>query len=209
MKTAQLSAQIRGKENLRILREQGIVPGIVYGRNTASLRIKFPRKALEKIMAGGRNTMIEVELGDRTETVMVRELQRHPVKGEIEHVDFYRISLQETMELEVPIVLIGEAAGVKEGGILTPGLRLLTVECLPTQVPTKIEADVSGLEIGDKLTVADLKIPAEVKLLTETDEVVATVSAARVVVEEVAPPAAEPEQEEASVEAGEEKLAAK
>ncbi len=124
--------------------------------------------------------------------VMCREIQRDPVRRELLHADFYQVDLTEEIETEIPVVLVGEAPGVKQGGILQNMLRTVIVSSLPTQIPERLEADISKLEIGDQLTVGDLEPPAGVRIVSSRESVIAL----------VIPPAIEEEEgEEAAEEA--------
>lgn len=186
------------KGRTRRLREAGLAPGVVYGGNKPNLKVQFKRKQLEQILTHsgrGSNTLLEVRFkagkGFETDTVMIRELQRDPIYHRLRHADFYRISLSERINAEVPLTLVGEAAGVKEGGRLQSFLRSLKVECLPAQIPSTIEVRVDGLHIGEKLTVVDLMLPEEIRVLHDLDEPVVGVAAARE--EEIESPKPEPE----------------
>ncbi|NPV92637.1 MAG: 50S ribosomal protein L25 [Firmicutes bacterium] len=182
-------------------RKGGLALGVIYGGGKPNLNVQFDRKRLESILAHsghGRNTLLEArvraENGEETDTVMIRELQRDPVRRHLRHADFYRISLSERIVTEVPLTLVGEARGVKEGGRLQSFLRSLRIECLPTQIPGAVEVKVDELGFGDRITVADLKLPAEIRVLNDRDESVVGIVAAR---EEEAPkPEVEPAGEE-------------
>ncbi len=144
----------------------------------------------------GENVIISLKAGDKTRTVIVKDLQTDPVRGDLLHVDLYQISLKERLKASVPIEVRGEAPGVKEGGILQHRLREIEVECLPTEIPEFIPVDVSGLSIGDSLHVKDLRVTGDLKILADGEESV--ISVVPPTVEEVAPPtpeevAAEPE----------------
>jgi len=192
-----------GKGKLRKVREAGRVPGVVYGGYKPNLNVQFDRKPLEHIISHsgrGMNTLFEIRLksdkGLETDTVMARELQRDPVYRRLRHADFYRISMSERITTEVHLAMGGEPVGVKEGGRLQPFLRSLRIECLPAQIPNAIEVKVDELRIGDRLTVADLKLPAEIRVLHDPDEPVAGVAAAKE--DEAAAPKPEMEPEAAA-----------
>jgi large subunit ribosomal protein L25 len=182
-------ADVRGR--VKPQRKGELTPGVIYGGDKPNLNVRFDRKKLESILSHsghGRNTLLEARVkvgkGTETDTVMVRELQRDPVHHYLRHADFYRISMSERIVAEVPPTLVGEARGVKAGGRLQSFLRALRVECLPAQIPGAVEVEVEELEIGDKLTVADLKLPVAIRVLNDPDEPVAGVVATR---EEEAP----------------------
>ncbi len=190
-----------GKGAARKLRAGGRVPAVYYGRGETSIPLTINLKELETVMHGsaGSNVIVDLKVsGDaaKDRKALIREIQRDPVAGSILHLDLQHISLTERITVEVPIVLLGTPIGVKDaGGILEHLLREVEVECLPTDIPSKLEVDVSGLQIGDTLHVSDIKAErAEIK--TEAERAIATVVPPTVLeevkpVEEVAP--AEPE----------------
>ncbi len=180
-----------GKGVARRLREAGNVPAIYYGRGETPVAISVQAKELELLLHGasGSNVIVDLkvegaEAADRK--AILREVQRHPVRGTILHVDLQHISLSERITVEVPIVLVGVPTGVKDGGgILEHNLREVEVECLPTEIPEKFAVDVSHLNIGDSVHVSDLVI-GNVKVNTEAERTVATV-VPPTVLEEVKP----------------------
>ncbi len=170
----------RGKGPARRLRQRGMAPGVVYGGGRPATAIAFDAGALERLLAtshGGLNTLIDLE-GDSPvagRTVIAKELQREPVRGQIIHVDFYEIDLKEKIEVSVPIHLVGQAAGVVLGGVLDQQQREVTLLCMPDSIPDEIEADISGMELGDSLHVRDLAVPEGVEFHTDDSLTVATV----------------------------------
>ncbi|HEU4725009.1 MAG TPA: 50S ribosomal protein L25 [Candidatus Eisenbacteria bacterium] len=180
-----------GKGVARRLREAGSVPAIYYGRGEAPVAISVHAKELETLLHGasGSNVIVDlkVEGADAADRkAILREVQRHPVRGTILHVDLQHISLSERITVEVPVVLVGVPTGVKDGGgILEHILREVEVECLPTDIPEKFTVDVSHLNIGDSVHVSDINF-GNVEVLTETDRSVATV-VPPTVLEEVKP----------------------
>lgn len=186
-----------GKNRVRRLRRDGQVPGIVYGSGRDPVAVAVDARALRAALhtTAGMNVLIDLAIanGDRkAETVMVKDVQRDIFVRDIIHVDFYAIDLARTVEAHVPITFIGQAAGIAEGGVFEVHLREFVVECLPTQIPERIEVNVSALAIGDSIHVRDLVVPPQVTAVTPPEEVVATVVVPKVV-EEVAPAAAAPE----------------
>jgi large subunit ribosomal protein L25 len=180
-----------GKGVARKLRSGGRVPGVYYGRGEDSIPLTVVLKDLESVIetADGSNVIVDLKFpGDaaKDRKALIREIQRDPVAGLILHLDLQHISLTERITVEVPIVLVGTPIGVKDaGGILEHLLREVEVECLPTDIPSKLEADVSALQIGDTLHVSDLKAErAEIK--TEADRAIAAV-VPPTVLEEVKP----------------------
>lgn len=163
----------RGKETNRRLRAAGRIPGVVYGHGIDPVALALDPVQLDrKIRAShaGMNTLIDlVGVGDlKGRTVLLKELQRDPIRGFPTHVDFYAIDVNETIEVEVPIHLKGVSPGVANGGgVVEHGLRELELKCLPNAIPDEIFADISTLGIGDSLHVSDLVLPEGVELLTD------------------------------------------
>jgi large subunit ribosomal protein L25 len=153
-----------GKSAARKIRREGKVPAIVYGLGTDPQPVAVPTRDFEHILhgPGGMNTLIGLEISGRQELVLARQLVRHPVRHTLVHVDFIRVRRDQAVAAEVPIHLIGEAQGVRDGGLLEQTTFTLSIEAKPADLPTGIEADVSHLTMGDQLTVGDLKLPAGV-----------------------------------------------
>jgi large subunit ribosomal protein L25 len=176
-----LSAEPRsgvGKGVNRKLRAAGRIPGVVYGKKREPQAIQLDPTALERLLRGsgaGLNTLIDLSIGGRTDTVLVKELQRHPVLGAFWHVDFYQVDLTRKITVAVPIHFVGKARGVEFGGILDHPLRELEVECLPRSIPEFVEVDVSNLEIGQAIHVSELVLPEGVEVKTDATLPVASV----------------------------------
>jgi large subunit ribosomal protein L25 len=170
------------------LRREGKVPAVVYGLGTDSVSITVPARELQHILAGeaGVNTLINLDVDGESVLTLARQIHRHPTKGILVHVDFVRISRDVAVTAEIPIHLLGEAEGVKDGGLLEQLLFHLTVEAMPGNIPVAIEIEVDALGIGDQLRVEDLTLPEGVATHAEPDFVVAQVAAPRVVTEEEA-----------------------
>lgn len=186
-----------GKSGARQLRKSGRVPAVVYGQGRQSQAVAVDSKALKTTLHthAGLNVLIDLGIqadgGEDKQLVMVKDLQRNIFTHDITHVDFHVISLEETLETHVPVILLGTPKGVIDGGVLEQHLREVLVECLPTQIPEHFEVDVSGLTIGHALHAGELTIPEGVTLLTATGQVVATVLQPRVEEAPAAPAAAE------------------
>ena len=190
-----------GKGVARKLRQAGRIPAVYYGRGEDPIVLAVGLKDLQEVIekADGSNVIVDLKVdGDGTgdRKALIREIQRDPVVGNILHLDLQHISLTEKITVEVPIELTGIPIGVKDGGgILEHVLREVEVECLPTDIPAHLEADVTMLNIGDSLHVSDLKAE-RVTILTEADRPIATV-VPPTILEEAAPAteeaAAEPE----------------
>lgn len=200
MERVALKVQVRdsvGKGAARSLRRSGLVPGVVYGRGFEPRAVAVEARALAAALhtQAGMNVLIDLDLPDGARsgptTVVVKDTQRDLFRHQLIHVDFHAISLTDTIEMRVPVVLKGAARGVSEGGIIEHHLREVLVECLPTQIPDQIELNVTDLLVGRSLHASDLRVPEGVTLLTAPDEVVVTIVAPRVH-EEAAPAAAAP-----------------
>src|SRR6185369_12286045 len=154
----------KGKGVARRLRVDGRVPGVYYGRGEDSIALTVGLKDLMSVLesADGSNVIVDLKLSGaaaKDRKALIREIQRDPVAGSILHLDLQHISLTERITVEVPVVLVGTPTGVKDGGgILEHLLREVEVECLPTDIPAKLEIDVSAMQIGDSLHVSDLKL---------------------------------------------------
>ena len=176
-----------GKNAARRVRRGGLVPGVVYGAKKAPVAVALDPKQISRILhsATGHNTIFELALeGERTRAMIV-DWQHEPIKGSLLHVDLKRIAMDEKLQVRVPIVLKGEAAGVKQqGGILEQVAREVELECLPDDIPTSIEADVTELVFGKVLRVADLPHSGKLKFLSDPNQPVAHIISVK---EEVAP----------------------
>jgi len=207
MARLQLSAQSREsllKSYTKKLRREGKIPATVYGREVESSSVEVSAADLEQLLKipGGRLSLIDLELDgkvSKAHPVLIQEIQRDPVSKNILHVDFHRVSMNEPVHASVPIVLLGEAPGTRQGGILEQFTRALDVKALPDHIPTHIDVDVSHLELGRAVHVGEMSVPDDVEVLgPPADIVVATCRMPVVRVEEVEAP------EEEEVEEGEE-----
>lgn len=177
-----------GKGVARKLRSAGQIPGVLYGRGISAVPVVVDRQALAKALRteAGRNVLIDLEVDGETHLTLARELQKDPVRGTLVHVDFLKIARDVAIEVDVPIHIAGESPGVKEGGVIEHHLWSLRVSCLPSNVPDRIDADVSRLAIGDMLRVGALTPPEGVTILTDSEEAILGVVVPQVlVVEEV------------------------
>ncbi|MEW6081792.1 MAG: 50S ribosomal protein L25 [Bacillota bacterium] len=166
------------------VRREGFVPAVVYGAHSPAMAIIIPAKDLEGLLGAGAAArgLIDLEIGgsgQERKTVVLKQVQRHPVKGHVLHVDFHHISLKERMKTQVPVILHGEEELTHNGALVQHQVRSLDVECLPTEIPDSIIGDISGVEIGQQLRVADLPIPEGVKVLNDPEEIVVSVLASR------------------------------
>lgn len=169
-----------GNGPTRRLRREGFVPGVIYQSGGPSLPFAVGGRELRRVLSeSGRSNVIDLEIeGDRTRPVLLKDWQLDPVRGEIVHVDFQEVDLSQTVEASVPLQLVGTPVGVREdGGVLDQDLREVEVSALPDSLPEHIEHDVSDLAIGDALTVAQLKAPEGVTIVSDPELVVASVVA--------------------------------
>jgi large subunit ribosomal protein L25 len=160
----------------------------VYGLGAESVSVSVPARDLGHILSGasGTNTLISLKVDGSEQLTLIRQIQRHPVKGTLTHVDFVRVRADQTIQAEVPVHLVGESEGVLRGGVLEQVVHSLSIEALPRDVPTGVELSIAGLEIGDGVYVRDIAVPAGVTVLQDADELVAQVSAPRVAEEAAA-----------------------
>lgn len=205
MEQVRLEAQLResrGKGAARATRRAGLVPAIVYGHKLEPTAVQLPERAISRFLGTtGENAMINMELGqDKMETVMLKEVQIDPVTRRIVHVDFLRVSLEEKVTAHVPIVLIGIAPGVADGGIQEFVLREIQVECQLGQMPEKIEIDISDIDVGDRIRVGDLPSLEDVLILDDPATIILAVAAPTIREEDLVV-----EEEEMELEDGEER----
>jgi len=168
------------------LRREGQVPAVVYGLGNETLRVSVPSRELAHILAGeaGANALIDLKLDGETMLTLARQIQRHPTRGDLVHVDFIRIRRDVAVSADVPLHLLGEPAGVRDGGLLEQLVFTITVEAMPGNIPNSLEIDVSELNIGDQRHASDITLPRDVITHLDPETVVAQVAAPRVVVEE-------------------------
>lgn len=167
-----------GKGNARKVRASGQVPGVLYGRGMDPVAIAVDRREFVTALKtdAGLNVLLDIELDGDTTLALTRELQRDPVKGTLLHADFVKVDRKTAIEVEVPVHLVGEAAGAKEGGALEQPLFSVHVRCLPTEVPEYVEADVSNLAIGEALRVGELTAGKGYEILNDPTTIVALVA---------------------------------
>jgi large subunit ribosomal protein L25 len=173
-----------GKGASRRLRREGVIPAVVYGADKDAVSITLNHN---EVLTQFRNddvysSIVTVTIDGKAESAILRDVQRHPFKPLITHLDFLRVKAGEKLKSAVPVVLLNAetAVGVKAGGILTHALTAIEVECLPKDLPHAIEVDIAALEIGAHITVADIKAPKGVEILTHAEDQVAGIVAPRV-----------------------------
>src|SRR6056297_206367 len=171
-----------GKGVARRLRRNGLIPGVVYGssREPQALTVN-PLDLRGKIHS---NAIIDLTIDGEEETVMIKDFQKDVIKDELIHVDFQQISMDETIHITVPIKLVGDAPGVREGGVLQQLMREVDIEVLPTDIPDEVELDINELTLSDSLEVSDLEVPEEVTILNSPEDVIVTIVAPSEEIEE-------------------------
>ncbi|MBV9873690.1 MAG: 50S ribosomal protein L25/general stress protein Ctc [Verrucomicrobia bacterium] len=184
--TVQKRAEV-GRNAIKKVRKQGLIPGVIYGVGQEPINLEVNGRQLSTVLAhaSSENILLELEIVDgddkRNSLAMIQEVQHHPIQRQILHVDFHAVSATEKITAEVPIETVGEPVGVKTGGgLLEHILRDLEVECLPGDLPERIQVDVSGLNLNQSIHVKDLQLPAGVEAVTDGDLTVVAVSEARV-----------------------------
>jgi large subunit ribosomal protein L25 len=181
-----------GSRSARRLRRDGLVPGVMYGGGDAPQHFAVDARTLRNTLAHAGQVIEVVVDGGSTTNVLIKDVQRHPVRGEAVHVDLLRVRMDVAIHATVPIDFVGadDAPGVTEGGIFNQELREVNIEALPGDIPDSIQHDVSGLQINETITLEVLTAPAGVKLLDDTETVIATIT----------PPTLEPVEEEIETE---------
>jgi large subunit ribosomal protein L25 len=185
LETNLLEAQPREagtKNQARRVRQDGKIPAVVYGAGKESLSITVDPRVVTRILNSekGHNSIFDLALNGEKTKAMIVDWQYEPIKGRLLHIDLKRIALDKVLRVSVPIFLVGESAGVKqEGGIMEQILRELEIECLPADIPSHIDADVSELTFGKVLRVADLPHNEKLKFLTDPNQPVAHVTSVK------------------------------
>ncbi|HAR6129474.1 TPA: 50S ribosomal protein L25/general stress protein Ctc [Staphylococcus pseudintermedius] len=168
--------QTRG--DLRKIREAGKVPAVVYGYGTKNVSVKVDEVEFIKLIREvGRNGVIELGVGSKQIKVMVSDYQYDSLKNQITHIDFLAINMTEERTVEVPVHLIGEAPGAKEGGVVEQSLFNLEITATPDSIPEYIEVDISELNINDSLSVADVKVSGDFTIENEAEDTIVSVVA--------------------------------
>jgi len=188
MATANLNANARGdggKGAARKLRQSGQIPAIIYGHSRQPQSLSIDTRELERLLerVAAASTVIELSIDGRSARTLIREIQRHPVKRSILHVDFQELVAGEKVTVSIPLVFVGSAEGVRGGGILDQVMHELRIRVDPSNIPNHVDVDVTPLAIGHSIHVRELNIPAGVEVLDEEDATVCTVSAPRAVEE--------------------------
>jgi len=180
---------VGGKGEARRVRRQGFVPAIAYGKGLPSTAISVTPKDVANILKStlGQNTVLQLDLDGKKLLAMIRDFALHPVRRELEHVDFVEVKLDKPVDVHVPLIPLGKAVGVTKGGVLRVVHRTVPVRCLPDRIPAKLEADVSHLELGQHVSTQDLKLPEGVTVRLMPEQTLIAVVAPEKEVEEAAP----------------------
>lgn len=172
----------KGKNKVNKLRNEGVIPCVVYGGEAEPELVTVELRLLEMLYNRskfGRNQIIDLDVSGKQTQVISKDFERHPVSGRIEHVDFLRIQKGKTVSVNTPVRLSGVAAGQKMGGVLLQGLTAIRIVCQPDAIPEFVTADVTSLKLGDVLQVKDLKLDGGIKVLSMQYEIIATVEVPR------------------------------
>ncbi len=184
VKVAAQPRDTKGTKASRRLRREGLFPGIIYGADSGTVMVQVNEHDFHQSLHGhaSEHIMLDLDIGGEVRKVLLQDVQHDPLTGGIIHADFHEVSLTEKLTVTVVVELAGEPVGVtRDGGILEHTLREIEIECLPADIPEMIEVDVSGLEIGDSLTVEDIKVDtSKIEVLTDADVAVASVAAPKI-----------------------------
>ncbi|MFH1777061.1 MAG: 50S ribosomal protein L25 [Candidatus Omnitrophota bacterium] len=175
--------EITGKSTVKKLRQRSKVPAVIYRKGKTGANVFVDKKDVLKVLhtKAGENVLINLEImdadKDKNKTVIIKEIQHDPITREMLHIDFYQISLTERIKINVPLMVKGDAPGIKEGGILEHVIREVEIECLPTKIPESIDIDVSNMNIGDVMHLKDIALPVDLHVLTNLEQVVVLIKA--------------------------------
>jgi large subunit ribosomal protein L25 len=192
MASAQLSAKARdngGKGVARKLRSEGRIPAVVYGHGRDPQALSIATRELERLLdhISAESTVIDLDIDGKGSRTLIREIQRHPFKRQILHVDFQELVAGEKITVNIPVILVGVPDGVRmDGGVLDQVMREIEVEVDPSNIPNHIDVDVTRLTIGTSIHVGDITLPEGVESMADDDATICVVSAPRAAVEETA-----------------------
>ena len=177
----------RGSSHARRLRKQGLIPGVLYGTGKTPHAICVPERELRRVLtgSGGLHAILDVVLEGQkaTHPSILKDYQQDPLRGKLTHIDLHEVRLDKPIQAQVAVTLVGEAPGVKEGGVLSQVTREITVEALPMEIPEHVELDVGGMAVNDSLRLSDLKTIEGVTFLGDPDEVLASIAIPTVIEE--------------------------
>ena len=172
----------KGNSPARVLRRDGAIPAVIYGPGKDPVSISVSVYDLEQVMKAANSRQLFVNLaieGGETRKAMLKELQRHPVKGSFIHADFYEVAMDRKVRVMVPVTTVGKCVGVEMGGMLQIIRRELEALCMPSDIPEKIEIDITDLEMGESVHVEDIEMEGDVELVHEVNFTVLTVLSGR------------------------------
>jgi large subunit ribosomal protein L25 len=193
------------KSEIKQLRSKGKVPGVVYGKKIGSAAISIEEKELQALLRKNPHAIIEMELPDGgKQPVMMNEVQRDKINRELLHVDFHQINMDEKVKTSVSLEFVGESVGVSEGGVVQIQLHELEIRCLPQNIPSSIQVDISGLGLGENLLVSDLSVSSEIEVKSDPGELIVTILAPQKEIEDDEPSADTESAAEAKTEAAKE-----
>ncbi len=176
-----------GSRNVRRLRAEGLIPGVLYGKGAAA-PFAVGERELRTALTGpsGTHAIVDLVLDGATHPAIVKDVQRHPIRGTLTHIDFHEVRLDRPIETTVVLELVGESPGARMGGVVQLLVRELRIETLPTSIPERIEVAIDALELGDSVRLSELSVPAGVTVLDDPETVVATCAVPRTIsIEEI------------------------
>ncbi len=185
MATTELKAVLReekGGNHVKRLRKSGWIPCVIYGKKEDNLALKVESRELIRFMhsLSSDHAMIKLNVDGEKQDVMLQDVQYHPFRNEILHVDFHKVAMDEKLTTSVVIEVVGDSKGVAAGGVLEHIMRELTVECFPKDLPSYIEIDITDVEVGHSIHVGDIAVPEGVKFLDDPAKPVISVLAPRI-----------------------------
>ncbi|MDR5660087.1 50S ribosomal protein L25 [Serpentinicella sp. ANB-PHB4] len=178
-----ISSSIRndvGKNSSYRMKEQGYVPGVLYGKGIKTIHVQVERGYLETLIRDhGINTIVTLNVEGQTYNAFLKEVQRDPVTKEILHVDYQHVNHNQEIHVSIPVILRGKKQVEKSGIILQQQLKEIDIKCATENIPKRVECDISNFSIGDSLRVADLEISKEISIVSDLQSVIASVTALR------------------------------
>lgn len=186
--------EVRPRSLRNKLRHEGKIPAVVNGYQIESTAISLDSAEIEKVLRQhGLNTVLTMSIDGKKVNTLIHNYTTDTFTSKLTHIEFLSVNMNEVTEVEAEVVLVGEAAGVRAGGVLTQTLYSVTVAATPDKLPENVEVDVTDLEIGQSLSVADLKVDGDYEIITDAEEQVVTITEAQVEEEETTEEASEPE----------------
>ncbi|MGX7231822.1 50S ribosomal protein L25/general stress protein Ctc [Enterococcus italicus] len=186
--------EVRPRSLRNKLRHEGKIPAVVNGYQIESTTISLDSSEIEKVLRQhGLNTVLTMSIDGKKVNTLIHNYTTDTFTSKLTHIEFLSVNMNEVTEVEAEVVLVGEAAGVRAGGVLTQTLYSVTVAATPDKLPENVEVDVTDLEIGQSLSVADLKVDGDYEIVTDAEEQVVTITEAQVEEEETTEEASEPE----------------